>query len=303
MKRIIENQLFIMSMLLLHAVSLFSAAQGYYPRNVEQPKIVYKPIITDQSWQAQVKDQSTELKKQEAPKILSGSKDDSFLPASKSVVAQEYKQQSLMLEDDQRNLAKSQYSRPVAIAFGEPIDDDFANSGLLEYSGLKHVQAEWMYNTDLHEMYTTADPETYNAQGLVIRKDFVDAQGNKHAITYDSGIETETVFDKDDHKMQQIITQADKSLVIRLYKYDKVLKKDVLQSIETRLSDGTSLFKRVYSGTMIGAEVRNKSGRVEGVTYRDDNNRIHTFTVGVDQAINRSFRDATDTVYDVAPSR
>ena len=303
MKRIIENQLFIMSMLLLHAVSIFSAGQGYYPCKVEQPQIVYKPIITDQSWQAQVKDQQTELKEQAAPKILSGSKDDSFLPSSKSVVAEEYKQQSLTLEDDQRNLAKSQYSRPVAIAFGEPIDDDFANSGLLEYSGLKHVQAESIYNADLHEMYTTASPEVYNPQGQVIRKDFVDAQGNKHAITYHSGVETETVFDKDDHKTQQIITQVDKSLVIRLYKYDNALKKDVLQSIETRLSDGTSVFKRVYSGTMIGAEVRNKSSRVEGVTYRDDNNRIHTATIGVDGAINRSFREATDSVYDVAPSR
>lgn len=303
MKRIIENQLFIMSMLLLHVVSLVSAAQAYYPREVQRSVTAYKPIGTEQPWQSGVKAQSIAVKLQLTPKILSGSKDDSFLPSSKPVIAQEYKQQSITLENDQKNLVKSEYYRSEAIAFGEPIDDDFANSGLLEYSGLKHVQAESMYNQDLNGIYVTADPETYNPQGQVIRKDFVDAQGNKHTIIYDLEIETETIFDKDDHKTQQIITQADKSSVIRLYKYDNVLKKDVLQSIETRLSDGTSVFKRVYSGTMIGAEVRNKLGVPEGVTHRDDNNRIHTATVTFNGDVNRSFRDATDSVYDAIPSR
>ena len=303
-----KYKLFAMILLMMQSLQLLSAHEFH----TQPADITYKPLpveMVPKSAQenqkmfvqkASIKPQISAIKQSQK---MSVSKDDSFALSSKPVVAHKYKPQSLTLEDRPQHITTLGHDGSMPVAIAVPMDQEFADSELSHYSGLAHVDAEPVHAIAMAEAHAVTGPESYDAQGKITRKDFVDAQGNDHHITYELGVETENVLDKNGHKVQQIITQADKSSVIRLYTYNNASQTNVLQSIETKLPDGTSVFKYVYSGKMIDAQVRNKSGEVEGTTRRDDFNMIQTTTVGDTGAVTSPRRLATDLDHDAIPPR
>lgn len=184
--------------------------------------------------------------------IKPGSKDDSSVNSLKPVVAQDYLQRSVSMDD-------------------YPIHH-IENSKFSSDSGEPQI--------------------VYNAQGQKISESFFNSDGSEHRVLYqDNGDVVTVVFDPKKLKQQEITTKPDNSSVTKFYD-----EQGKLEAIETKLVDGSIVYKKMSEGDMVSAQVINKEGEIEAQTHRDDFGNITTQQHHTDGSMTSSTRYRQDVV-------
>jgi len=184
--------------------------------------------------------------------IKPGSKDDSSINSLKPVVAQDYVQRSVSMDDD-------------------PIH---------------HIQNSNI-SSDLGEPQIV-----YNAQGQKISEFFFNSDGSEHRVLYqDNGDVVTVIVDPKKVKQQEITTKPDNSSVTKFYD-----DQGKLEAMETKLVDGSIVYKEMSEGDMVSAQVINKEGEIEAQTHRDYFGNITTQQHHTDGSINSSTRYRQDVV-------
>lgn len=185
--------------------------------------------------------------------IKPGSKDDSSINSLKPVVAQDYLQRSVSMDD-------------------YPIHR-IQNSKFSSDSGKPQI--------------------VYNAQGQKISESFFNSDGSEHRVLYqDNGDIVTVIVDPKKVKQQEITTKPDNSGVTKYYD-----EQGKLEAMETKLVDGSIVYKKMSEGDMVSAQVINKEGEIEAQTHRDDFGNITTQQHNADGSITSSTRYRQDVVH------
>ena len=92
-------------------------------------------------------------------------------------------------------------------------------------------------------------------------------------------------------KQQEITTKPDTSSVTKFYD-----EQGKFQAIETKLVDGSIIYKKLSEGDMVSAQVINKEGEIEAQTHRDDFGNIITQQHHTDGSMTSSTRYRQDVV-------